>query len=95
MADKSKEFKLWIPLVLFFSNHVLITFLIAELVDATEPNSGILGFLTPILALISFFYIRRFGRQNHGSLVRFLQWLNWLFIIFPIIVCVYIMFAFI
>ncbi|SES28817.1 hypothetical protein [Salipaludibacillus aurantiacus] len=95
MADKVKKFKIRIPLVLLLFNSIFISFLVEELLDATEPNYGFLGFLTPLMALISLLYIRKFGRQNASLLKKMLQGLNWFFIIFPIIVIAYIMLSFV
>ncbi|WP_017186916.1 hypothetical protein [Alkalibacillus haloalkaliphilus] len=92
--NKSKKFKLWIPLLLLLLNIIFTLFLIEELLDATEPNYGFLGFLTPIVALISLVYIRKFKREDHSFLVRILQVFNWLFIIFPIAVFMVFLLAF-
>ncbi|MDV2582794.1 hypothetical protein [Alkalibacillus haloalkaliphilus] len=92
--NNSKKFNLWIPLLLLLLNVILTSFLIEELLDATEPNYGFLGFLTPIVALISLVYIRKFKGEAHGFLVRILQALNWLFIILPIAVFMVFLLAF-
>ncbi len=86
--NKSKRINLWIPLLLLLFNIIFISFLVEELLDASEPNYGFLGFLTPIIALVSLLYIKKFKRENLSYLVRIIQGLNWVFIIFPI-VCFY------
>lgn len=86
---------MWIPLILLFFNILFISFLIEELVDASDPNYGILGFSTPVIALISLLYIRKSGKQNSGVLVRMLQGLNWFFIVFPVLVSAYIVLSFV
>lgn len=92
--NKSKKINLWIPLLLLLFNIIFTVFLVEELLDATEPNYGYLGFLTPIVALISFLYIKKFKRDNLSYLVRILQGLNWFFIIFPIAVLMRFVLAF-
>ncbi|KRF67229.1 hypothetical protein ASG99_16500 [Bacillus sp. Soil768D1] len=95
MVKKGKKFKLWIPLLLLFINIILISFLIEELIDASPPNQGDLAFLTPIIGLISFAYIRKSTDKNYTLLIWILQGLNWLFIVFPIAVIAFFMLAFI
>jgi hypothetical protein len=92
--NELKKITLWMPLLLFFFNTILMSCLVEELLDATEQNYGFLGFLTPIFALISFLYIRKFDRENHSYLVRILQGLNCFFIIFPITVFMIFVLAF-
>ncbi|MDS9470927.1 hypothetical protein [Sporosarcina pasteurii] len=92
MAEKIKEFHFWIPLFLLGINIVFLAFMIEELIDASPPNYGSLGFLMPIIGLISFLYIRKFKGKKFAGLKRGLQVLNWLFIIFPVIIlCIFIL----
>ena len=75
-----------IPLLLLVINSIFTLFLIEELIDATDPNYGALGLFTPVIAVISFIYIRKFVERKHTFFVRMLQGLNWIFILFPIII---------
>lgn len=75
-----------IPLLLLVINIVLTLLLIEELIDASDPNYGTFSLLTPFIGLISFIYIRMFVERRHTLLVRTLQSLNWIFILFPIII---------
>lgn len=92
--NKSKKINLWIPLLLLLFNIIFTSFLVEELLDATEPNYGYLGYLTPIVALISFLYFKKFKRDNLSYLVRILQGLNWFFFILPIAVLMSFVLAF-
>lgn len=74
------------PLVLLVVNIVLIAFLLEELMDETDPNYGTLSLLAPIFAIISMLYLRKFGEAKKTGFVRLLQGLNWIFIVFPIAV---------
>lgn len=94
MVAKVKRFKLWIPLLLLLINSILTSFLIEELIDASPPNYGSLAFLTPIIALISFAYIRKATDKKFTLLRWILQGLNWIFIVLPLAVMVIFMLAF-
>lgn len=84
MTNKVKRFKLWIPLLLLLINIILTSFLVEELIDASPPNYGDLAFLTPIIGLISFAYIRTSTEKNYTPLIWILQGLNFFFILLPI-----------
>lgn len=88
-----KKFNLLIPLLLLVLNIILLSFLIEELIDASEPNYGGLWSLsTPVFGLISFIYIRKFIGKKPVFLIWILQGLNWVFILFPIAIFFYGMF---
>ncbi|MBD7937482.1 MULTISPECIES: hypothetical protein [Cytobacillus] len=74
--------KMLIPLLLLLVNIVLISLIIQEFLNGKVY--GILGLLTPILAIISFFYIR--NKNSMSPLIIFLQGLNGFFVLFPIFV---------
>jgi len=74
----------WIPLILLVINLIFSAFLIEELIDASEPNYGILGFFTPVIGLISFLYIKKL--EEKSFLLHLLQLLNGLFIIFRVMI---------
>lgn len=95
MVEKIKKFHLWIPLFLLGINIIFIAFMTEELIDASPPNYGSLGFLMPIIGLISFSYIRKFKGKEFIGLKRGLQVLNWIFILFPVIILCIFMLAFI
>lgn len=95
MTNKVKRFKLWILLLLLLINIILISFMVEELIDASPPNHGVLAFLTPIIGLISFAYIKKSTKKNYTPLIWILQGLNWFFILFPIAVIAFFMLAFI
>lgn len=78
-----------IPLFLFAINLIFSAFLIEEIIDASDPNYGLTGFFTPIISLVSFIYIRKFVGKNLPFLLRVLQLVNLIFIIFPITVFFY------
>lgn len=40
MTNTSTKFKLWIPLSLLVINMVLFSFIVEELIEASEPNYG-------------------------------------------------------
>lgn len=94
MSNEWKNFNLWVPLLLLGVNIFLISFLIEELTDASEPNYGILGFLTPLIGLISFFYIKEHRKKETSFLLGILQILNVAFILFPIIVSIVFILSF-
>ncbi|WP_027964000.1 hypothetical protein [Halalkalibacillus halophilus] len=91
---KPQKINIWIQLLLLLFNIIFISFLIEELIDATEPNYGGLAFFTPIIALISLLYIRNLKSEIRSYLFRSLQVLNWFFIIFPFTVFIVIFLAF-
>ena len=85
-----KKFNIIIPLLLLVLNSIFLSFLIEELIDATEPNyGGGLALTTPVFAFISFTYIRKFAKNNSSSSIRILQGLNLFFILFPVIIFFY------
>ncbi len=87
---KSRNFNLLIPLLLLVLNVILLSFLIEQLIDASEPNyGGGWSLSTPVFGLISFIYIRKFVEIKSNSLKWILQGLNWLFILFPIAAFLY------
>lgn len=89
MADNTvNKMNLLLPLFLFVINLIFSAFLIEELIDASEPNYGLMGLLTPITGLISIIYIKKFVRNKRNVLVRVLQVFNWIYILFPIVVFV-------
>jgi hypothetical protein len=60
LADIStKKVKFMIPLFLLAINLIFSAFLIEEIIDASDPNYGVIGFFIPIVSLISFIYIRK------------------------------------
>lgn len=83
-VEQYKAQKMLIPLLLLLVNIVLTSLIIQELLDTTGKVYGIFGLLTPILAIISFFYIR--NKNSMSPLIIFLQGLNGFFVLFPIIV---------
>lgn len=92
----SREFKLWIPLLLLVINIILFSLLVEELIDASMPNyGGPFKLLTPVFGSISFFYIEKRQAKMNKFLMWLLQGLNWLFIIFPIAVFMVFWLAFI
>lgn len=84
MHSTASSYKLWFPLILLMINVIFISLLIEELVDATSPNYGGFGLLTPFIALISFFFIRKRVEHRNSPLMKILQIINGLFVIFPI-----------
>jgi len=84
-----KKNKLLIPLLILVLNIIFFSFLIEELIDASAPNYGAWGLSTPVLGFISFLYIRKFVEKKSGTLIRTLQGLNWVFILFPIVIFFY------
>lgn len=95
MTEKMKEFHLWIPLFLLSINVTFLAFIIEELIDASSPNYGGLGFLMPVIGFISLSYIRKFKEKRLAVLKWILQLLNWLFILFPVIILGIFILAFI
>ncbi|MGM0896983.1 MAG: hypothetical protein ACQEV0_03735 [Bacillota bacterium] len=95
MKNTLKNFHLSIPIALLIINLVLLSFLVEELIDASQPNyGGGLQLMTPVFGLLSFLYIRKTeGPKPSGMWI--LQALNWLFMIFPIAVIFIFMLAFI
>lgn len=90
----TSKIKVWIPVLLLLVNVIFTLFLVEELLDASEPNYGYLGFLTPIIAVLSFLYINKFIGDNPSYFVRVLKGFNWFFIIFPLLVLVMMILAF-
>lgn len=89
MIENSKgKFHLWIPTIILLLNIVFTIFLIEELIDASEPNAGIFGMLTPLTSIISFLYIKHVIRKLNFYL-KILQLLNLFFISFPILLLIY------
>ena len=89
MADNTvNKMNLLLPLFLFVINLIFSAFLIEELIDASEPNYGIMGLLTPITGLISIIFIKKSVGNKRNVLVRVLQVFNWIYILFPIVVFV-------
>ncbi|MFJ7933794.1 hypothetical protein [Sporosarcina sp. NPDC096371] len=85
-----KKFNLLIPLLFLVLNFIFLSFLIEELIDASEPNyGGGWSLSTPVFGLVSFIYIRKFVEKKSSSLIWILQGLNWFFILFPIAVFFY------
>ncbi len=85
MTNQSKEFELWIPLILFLINIVLISYMLVDLMNILPPpNYGAFALLAPIIALGSLLYIREYKEKNTSYLIRILQGFNWFFIIFPV-----------
>lgn len=70
MSNKLNMFKLWIPLSLLLINIILSMFLIEELIDVSPPNHGVLSFLTPIIGLISFMYIRNSTEKKYTPYLK-------------------------
>ena len=95
MVETVRKFHLWIPLILLGVNIVFFAFMIDELIDASPPNYGWLGFLMPIIGLISFSYVKKFKEEKPVVLKRLLQGLNWIFILFPVIILGIFILAFI
>lgn len=86
MAEKVEKFHLWVPLFLLGINIIFLVFMIEELIDASPPNYGSLGFLMPVIGFISFSYIRKYKGKEFIGLKRGFQVLNWIFILFPVMV---------
>lgn len=96
MTNKSGKFKLSIPLLLLVLNIILFSFTVEELIDASEPNyGGAFKLMTPVLGLISFFYIKKYQTKKNPFLVWLLQGLNWFFIVSPVAIILIFMLAFI
>ncbi|ATP40157.1 hypothetical protein CSE16_08900 [Solibacillus sp. R5-41] len=82
----SRKFNLLIPLILLVLNTIFLSFLIENIIDASEPHyGGGWELSTPIFGLISLIYIKKFTEKKSSALVRILQGLNWIFIIFPVV----------
>ena len=96
MTNQSKKLNLWIPLILFLINIVLISNMLVEFMNASPPpNYGAFALLAPIIALGSLLYIREFRERSSSYLIRVLQGFNWFFIIFPVAFFVIFSIAFI
>ncbi|TMN22245.1 hypothetical protein FH966_04355 [Lentibacillus cibarius] len=95
MTKKRKTFHLWVPLLLLGINIIFLVFIIEELIDASPPNYGGLGFLMPVIGLISFTYIRNYAKEKPVLLIWILQGLNWFFIFFPVVILIVFILAFI
>jgi len=90
LADRTiNKMNLLLPVFLFVINLIFSAFLIEELIDASEPNYGILGLLTPITGVVSLIYIKKMAGNKRTVLVRVLQTFNYIYILFPIAVFVY------
>lgn len=81
-----------IPSLLLVINIIFTLFLIEELIDATDPNYGSLALWTPVIAVISLIYIKKFVVKKNTVFIRILQVLNWFFILFPILILLWGMF---
>lgn len=88
-AISTKKMNFKIPLFILAINLIFSASLIEELINASDPNYGITGFFTPIFSLVSFIYIRKVAGKNLTFLLRVLQLINLIFIIFPIVVFFY------
>ena len=84
-----KKSNLLFPLLILVLNIIFFLFLMEELIDASDPNYGAWGLSTPVLGFISFLYIRKFVEKKSNTLIRTLQGLNWIFILFPIVIFFY------
>lgn len=87
-VDSKEKVRFLIPTILLVVNIIFTAFLIEELIDASEPNAGNLGLLTPVISIISFLYIKFIGK-NLNIYLKIVQLLNGIFILFPILVLVY------